>query len=900
MHYNNRMKDSDYQRPNPDELLARLKSDEAEKTRGKLKIFLGYVAGVGKTFAMLEAAHQRKNEGIDVVVVYVETHGRQDTEHLLNGLEALPRLNVEYHGAVLPEMNLDAVLERQPQLALVDELAHTNAAGLRHAKRYQDVQEILEAGIDVYTTLNIQHLESLNDVVQQITGITVRETIPDSLFDEANEIELVDLPTDELLERLREGKVYVPEQAERALHQFFRKGNLTALRELSMRRAADRVDHQMVNYMETKSIPGPWPAGERILVSISSHPMGERLVRSGRRLADDLKAEWYVMFVELPGYLHMPEENRLRVQNNLVLAEQLGATVINILAESAADAVLDFARQHNITKIIAGKPLRSRWYEFLHGGSVIDQIIRGSGKIDVYVISERAGTQARILPHGWSPHQPWTRYLGSLGLVFIFTLLGFPLAAHLDPPNLVMLFLVAVIISAIYLGRGPAILASIVSVLAFDYFFVEPRLTFSVSDTQYLLTFTGLLLVGLIISNSAAVLRNQVDMLRRRESQTRALNILSRELTGAINLDQVLDVVIRNVGEMFYRQAVILLPEGERLMIRASTPGFDMNETELAVAEWTFRNGKQAGRGTDTLSAANIRYIPLSASHGTAGVLGVKPQDVKTMLSTDQRMVLEGFANLSALAIERAAFAEKLTQSEMLKNTEKLQSALLNSISHELRTPLASITGVLTSLGESERADQPCSQMDPATRVELIQSATEQAQRLNLLVENLLDMTRLEAGAFHLVREYGDIQDVIGSVLNQMTLRLAGRPVQVSIPNDFPLIPIDTLLIAQVMTNLLDNACKYAPPAETLKIDVSEDSVWVKISVSDCGPGIPPEDLSRIFDKFYQVHRHNHVAGTGLGLSICKGIVETHGGRIWAENNPDGGVRMNFTLPLKF
>ena len=891
---------NDYKRPNPDALLAQIHTDEAQKKRGKLKIFLGYVAGVGKTFAMLEAAHQRKQEGVDVVVAYVETHARKETEALIYDLEVLPKLNVEYHGASLPEMDLDALLERHPQLALVDELAHTNAPGVRHAKRYQDVQEILDAGIDVYTALNIQHLESLNDVVQQITGVIVRETIPDNLFDEASEIELVDLPTDELIKRLKDGKVYVPDQAARALGQFFRQGNLTALRELSMRRAADRVDHQMVKYMATQSIQGPWPAGERILVCISSHPMGERLIRAGRRQADDINAEWYVIFVETPGHLQMPEENRQRIQKNLQLGEQLGATIVNISAESVADAVLDFAHQHNITKIIAGKPLREPWFELLRGGSVIDQIIRNSGKIDVLVISEDSELPRQMWPKGWTPHKPLNRYVGSLGLVFIFTLLGFPLARFLDAVNLVMLYLVAVILSAVYLGRGPSILASFASVLAFDFFFVEPRLSFSVTDTQYLLTFTGLLLVGLIISNSAAMLHNQVMVLRRRESQAQALTVFSRELTGAINLDEVLDVVIRNVGEMFYRQIVILLPDEGKLFIKASTPGFDMNESELAVADWTFRNGKPAGLGTDTLFAANIRYIPLAASSGTVGVLGVKPQDSKNTLSLDMRMTLEGFANLSALAIERASFAEKAVQTEMAKNTEKLQTALLNSISHELRTPLATITGVLSSLGDSEKIDESKSQMDPVTRLELIQSATGQAQRLNLLVENLLDMTRLEAGAFHLIREYGDMQDLIGTVLNQLTWRLSGHTVRVDIPDDFPLIPIDTVLIAQVLTNLLDNACKYAPPETPIEVIVTKDQLWVHVSVKDSGLGIPLQDINRIFDKFYQVHRQNMVTGTGLGLSICKAIVESHGGRIQASNNLDKGVTIRFTLPLKF
>jgi two-component system sensor histidine kinase KdpD len=887
----------DYRRPDPDELLARVKAEEQQQTRGKLKIFLGYVAGVGKTYAMLEAAHQRKQEGIDVVVAYVETHGRKETEVILEGLEIIPRQKIEYRGTSLTEMDLDATLARHPQLALVDELAHTNVPGTRHPKRYQDVEEILNAGIDVYTTINIQHMESLNDVVQQITGVVVHETIPDRFVDEADEIELVDLPADELLKRLRDGKVYVPEQVSRALEQFFRKGNLTALRELSLRRTADRVDNQMLNYMQTKSIPGPWPAGDRILVCLSSHPMGERLVRAGRRLADDLNANWYVLFVETPGHLHMPSENRSRIQQNIELAEELGATVINTVGESVADTVIDFAHQHNVTKIIAGKPVRPRWFEVLRG-SVIDQIIRNSGKIDVYVINEEAVTPQRAVPRGWVPHRPLRRYILSLGLVFLFTLAGFPLRQFIDPTNLVMLFLVAVVIAAVYLGRGPAILASFASVLSFDFFFVEPRLSFTVNDTQYLLTFIGLLLVGLIISSSAALLRNQVDALRTREQQAQALNMLSRKLTGAFDLKQVLEIVIDNLGEMFTREGVVLLPGGENLITLAATPGFEMDENELAVAEWAFKKGQPAGRGTDTLPAGAIRYIPLVTAHGTVGILGVKPLNPKDILSTDQRILLEGFTNLSALAIERASFAEKAAQSEMLRKTEQLQTALLNSISHELRTPLASITGVLTSLSESEKIERPSAKLDQNTRIELIDSAIQQALRLNRLVENLLDMTRLEAGALRLNREPVDIQDLVATVLTQTSGRLCDHPTSINIPPNFPLVSIDAVLIGEVLTNLLDNACKYSPPGSPIKISAKSVQNQVLIAVKDCGIGIPPEDLERVFDKFYRVQRPNQMAGTGLGLSICKGIVESHGGRIWGENNPDQGATITFTLPL--
>jgi two-component system, OmpR family, sensor histidine kinase KdpD len=895
--------DKNSRRPDPDELLARLKDEEIQQARGRLKIFLGYVAGVGKTYAMLEAAHQRKEEGLDVVVGYIETHGRKETEALVNGLNVLPRREVNYRDTTLVDMDLDAILSRKPKLVLVDELAHSNAPGLRHPKRYQDVEEILNAGIDVYTTVNIQHLESLKDVVQQITGVTVHETVPDRIIDEAYEIELVDLPTDELLNRLREGKVYVPDQAIRALEKFFRKGNLTALRELTLRRAADRVDSQMLNYMHVQSIPGPWPAGDRIMVCVSSHPMGERLVRVGRRLADDLNAEWYVVYVETPGHLHMPATNRLRVQRNLQLAEELGARIIHITSESVAESVIEFAHQHNITKIIAGKPLRPRWFEFIRG-TVIDQIIRNSGMIDVYVVSEATEPlqktgQARF-PEAMTPHRPLRRYLASLLLVFLVTLAGFPLRSFLDPTNLVMIYLVAVVIAAVFLGRGPSILASIVSVMAFDFFFVDPRFSFSVKDTQYLLTFAGLFIVGMIISSSAALLRDQVDALRRRGQQSQALNNMSRELTASVTLGQVLETVIRNVSDMFHCETVILLPENGHLAVKASTPGLSITESELAVADWAFKNGKEAGGGTTTLPAAAIRCAPLITAKETVGVLGSlgnKLQDPQNFFSGDQRELLEGVVNLAAIAIERASLAEKAAQAEMLRSTEKLQTALLNSISHELRTPLATVTGVLSSLAESESAATDC-QLDPATRLDLLQSATRQAGRLNHLVENLLDMTRLESGALRLNREPTEVQDLIGAVTRQMAPELAQHPLNVEIPPDLPLVSVDAVLIAQVLGNLLDNAGKYSPPQHPITITVRLSGNAIEWAVRDGGIGIPEADLERVFDKFYRVQRQEAIAGTGLGLSICKGIIEAHGGRIWAANNPGGGATLTFSLPV--
>ncbi len=887
------------QRPDPDELLALVQADEQHQLRGKLKIFLGYAAGVGKTYAMLEAAHQRSIRGIDVVIGYIETHGRKETETLLVGLEIIPRLQSSYRGTTLTEMDLDAILIRHPQLVLVDELAHTNAPGSRHSKRYQDVEELLSVGVDVYTTVNIQHFESMNDVVYQITGVIVHETIPDRLMDEADEIEVIDLPPDELIQRLHDGKVYVHEQATRAIEKFFRKGNLTALREISLRRAAERVDNQMRSYMRAESIPGPWPAGDHILVCLSSHPLGERLIRTGRRLADDLNADWTVMFVETPRHMHMPAGNRERIQKNLTLAEQMGARVENISGASVANTVLEYARRNNVTKIIAGKPLRSQWFELLRGGSVVDQIIRAGGNIDVYVVSETHESPLRPIDYSDFIHSRWGQYVKSTLLVGLVTLLNLLIYGSLEPTNLVMLYLAAVVISAVYFGRGPSILSSLLGVLAFDYFFILPRFSFAVSDTEYLVTFFALLTVGLIISSSASLLKDQVDQLRRRESNARAINAISRELTAAVDLDSVLQVVLRALSQTFERDAIILLPEGQALTKRAATSGLLLDQNELAVAEWSFQHGQPAGKGTDTLTAAAIRFLPLKTSHGVVGVMGVKSPDPSRSLTQDERLLLDNFANLAALAIERARYAEQASQTESLKATERLQSALLNSISHELRTPLASIMGALSSLEEDECASENGTPLQRVTRLELIQSAASQTGQLNRLVGNLLDMTRLNAGAVHLNPSPTDIQDLIGAILNQMENRLHDRRVDIEIAEDLPLVSIDAILIGQALLNLLDNAVKFSPNGSPIGIVTNLAGADLLISVQDRGPGIPETELPQIFEKFYRGSAAGRTGGTGLGLSICRGIVEAHSGCIWADNIAGGGLQVTMSLPIE-
>ncbi len=878
-------------RPNPDALLARVQAQEENRTRGKLKIFLGYAAGVGKTYAMLEAARSRQSDHVDVVVGCVETHHRAETEMLTEGLETIPRKPVEYRGKTLTEMDVDAVLARKPQLALVDELAHTNAPGSRHPKRYLDVLELLAAGIDVYTTLNIQHLESLNDVITQITGIVVHETVPDSVIEQASEIELIDLAPDELLQRLKDGKVYVPEQAARAIEKFFRQGNLTALREIALRRTADRVDDQMRAYMESRAIAGPWAAKERLMVCVSAGGLGERLVRAACRLADELDAEWYAVYVETPNHSETSRQQSGRVARVLHLAEELGAKTAIVPSIAVAETIVNYAHSHNITKIIAGKPVRSRWIELLRG-SVVDQIIRRSGSIDVYVISGEAAASPRFETKEWQPHRPWRRYLLSLLLVAAATLLGLPGRGIIAPTNLVMLYLVVVVIAAVYLGRGPSVLAAIVGVIALDFFFVPPVLTFVVTDTQYVLTFVALLIVGLVISALTVRVREQADAAQQREAQTSELYEFTRDLAATSGIEGILQAVIKHVSQTFGREIVILLPAGESIKERAVSPGFSLTESELAVASWAYEHNEPAGRGTDTLPAAPIHCRPLRTPRGVVGALGVKPTDPASYLTQSQARLLESFANQAALAIERAQLADQARQAQLLQATEKLQTALLNSISHDLRTPLVSITGALSSLQEEGVA------LDPATRRSLIETASAEAERLNHLVGNLLDMTRVEAGAVRVARELCEVEDVIGSALERLGAALQDRQVNVDVRDPLPLVPMDFVLIVQVLVNLLDNAVKYSP--RDLPIDVRAQIVDSKleISVADRGEGIPPGDLTRVFDKFYRVQRPLGAVGTGLGLAICKGIVEAHGGNIRAENREGGGASVTFTLPL--
>ena len=640
-------------RPDPDTLLAHVQGEERQKHRGKLKIFLGYIAGVGKTYEMLEAAHLRKNEGIDVRIGYIETHGRTETEALVEGISLIPRKMIEYRNVTIPEMDLDAVLAARPQLVLVDELAHTNAPGSRHVKRYQDVEEILDEGIDVYTTLNVQHVESLNDVIAQITGVIVRETIPDRVIDEATEIELVDLAPPELLQRLREGKVYVPDMAARAIEQFFNEGNLFALREIALRRAAERVDDQMLAWMQTRAIPGPWAAGESLLICVGPSPFSERLIRTARRQADRMTAQWSAIYVETPSHHRLSKEAKEQVSRMLHLAENLGATTATVYGINVANAVIEYARRHNITRIIIGKTLRPRWQEFVFG-SVVDQLIHNSGTIDVYVISSEEKTLQKPVP--MEPLLPTTLpkdYLASLVLVAMITAIGWLIRSFISPVNLAMLFMLGVVFIAWRRGLRPAIFTAVIGVVAFDFFFIPPYLSFRISDTEYLITFAGMIIVGALISLLVARAHEHADAAQIREKETGTLYALSQDLAVAMNVNSIVAAVAKHINGIFQWECVFLLPEGDELVVREASPGLRLDADDIAVATWAYQHGTVAGYDTDTLHGSRLRYIPLKSTQGVLGIMGVKPAEPEGVITHEQDRILMAFANQTALALER-------------------------------------------------------------------------------------------------------------------------------------------------------------------------------------------------------------------------------------------------------
>ncbi|HXY41989.1 MAG TPA: sensor histidine kinase KdpD, partial [Vicinamibacteria bacterium] len=847
----------------------------------------GANAGVGKTYAMLEAARRHLADGRDVVIGWVETHGREETAAVAEGIERIPPSEAEYRGVRLREFDLDRALARRPAVLLLDELAHTNAPGSRHPKRWQDVEELLESGIHVWTTLNVQHLESVNDLVQRITGVLVRETLPDHLLDTADEVEFVDLPPDDLLRRLEAGKVYVPDQAAQAVQRFFRKGNLTALRELALRRTAEHVDAAVRDYRIDHAIETTWPVTERLLACIRPNPESHRLVRGARRLAARLRAGWIVAWVESPGQPPLSASERRHLAEAFALAERLGAETATILGASVSEAVLRFARERNVSKLVVGKPAHPRWRDRLRG-SLVDDIVRGSGDIDVFVISGDAG-EAEPEKH---PQRRARRvgYLFAAAVVSASTLVSSLMARRFDNLNLVMVYLLGVVLVATRYGRGPSILAAVASVAVFDFFFVPPHFTFAVSDTQYLVTFAVMLVVGVLVSTLAARVREVAHLALQREQRTQALYALSRELSGLRDPRDVAIVGARHAARLFHCAAATLVPTaGGGLEPLADTvPAFASEARERAVAQWSLEHGRPAGLETDTLPGAAALYEPIVGSRGPLGVLALELPATARPLTPDQRELVGALARQIAAPLERARLALEAEQSRVAAESERLRSTLLSSVSHDLRTPLAAITGAASAL----REEPPPA---PAVAHELASTVLDEADRLNRLVGNLLDMTRLESGTLQPRRDWHSLEELVGSALARVERYAAGRQLQARVEPDLPLVPLDAVLVEQALVNLLENAVRHGRPEGRIEVSVCRDARNALVEVNDDGPGFPPEEAERIFEKF---HRAAGGSGAGLGLAIARAIVVAHGGTIRATLREPQGASFRFTLPL--
>jgi len=890
-------------RPDPDKLLARVQAEEARAQRGRLRVFFGASAGVGKTYAMLEAARNARAAGKDVVVGYVEPHGRVETERLLEGLERLPTLTVRYRGIGRQEFDLDAALQRRPDILLVDELAHSNLVGgeppMRHPKRWQDVEELLEAGISVWTTVNVQHLESLNDLVTQITGVRQRETLPDHVFDEADEVELIDLPPEDLLARLHAGKVYIHDEVPNAVERFFRVPNLMALREMALRRVADRVEAAARASAGADLERRPRLPGERVLVATGPDPQSEQLVRAGKRLADALDAEWTVVYVETPALLKMSEAQRNRRIDLLRLGESLGAETVTIDGPTATEAILQYARTRSATRVIVGAPKRFGFRALLRPSTATELARRARG-FDVITIAPAESVlpgykrAAPVRPDNLPVQIRWDRY-GWAGLISaLCTLVAFAMYPHFELVNLVMVYLLGATLSGLRLGRGPSVLTTVLNVAAFDFCFVPPRFTFAVSDAQYLVTFAVMLIVGLVSATLMASVRQQTRVAAARERRTALLYAMSRELAATRGIEQLAAVAVRHVAEVFQCEAVVLLPDQDgRLHLPSGKPlEQSLRHADLAIAQWVADHGREAGLGTDTLPAAPALYVPLGDAQRDLGVLAVLPEHRRRVSLPEQRHLLETFAGQVGVALERAQLAERTEAVRVAAERESLRNTLLASISHDLRTPLAAIAGAGGTLAAQGEA------LDQATRQLLARSIETKAREMSELITNVLDLMRFEVGQVVLRRDWEDLGDLVEAAVRELGPRLNAYSVETRIPANLPPVHVDAMLTVKLFANLLDNVVKYTPAGTRVIILATLDKAFVLVTVDDTGPGLPPGDPERLFDKFQRGSEEGTTVGVGLGLAICRAIVREHGGTITARNRPGGGARFEFTLPL--
>ncbi len=887
------------QRPSPEALLEAARREESRA--GKLRIFVGAAPGVGKTYSMLETARARRKDGYDVVVGVVETHGRKETEALLDGLEIVPRRRIEYRGQWLEEMDIDAIIARKPQIVLVDELAHTNAPGSRHPKRCMDVEELLNRGINVYSTVNIQHIESLNDVVAQITGVRVRETVPDRVFDRANSVELVDLTPDDLIQRLKEGKVYVPKQAERALEHFFSPANLTALRELALRRTADRVDEQLLTHMQEHAIQGPWAAGERILVCVSEDVRAAGLVRYAKRLADRLHAPWTALSVETQRSLQFTEEERDRLADTLRLAEALGGEAITIPsgARSIADDVINFAHANNVTQIIIGKSTRSRWFEILHG-SVVHELVRSSGNISVHVI---AGEHLAAEPVPKKTVRTAEEIRPFDAIPYVAAIIAVAVALGIDElikpivgiENVDLVFMTAIVAVAVRYGLLPSLFASVVASLCYNFFFLPPIYTFTITDPTNVAAFLIFIVMAVLVSNVAARVRMQAMTAIERARTTEALYAFSRKLAGVGTLDDVLWATAYQTALVLKVRVVLLLPENGTIAVRAGYPPEDtLDDADLAAARWAWEHNRPAGRGSDTLPGAKRLFLPMRTGRGAIGIVGIDSDKPGPLLTPDQRRQLDALIDQGALAIERVFLVEDVDRAKRSMEADRLRSALLTSISHDLKTPLAAILGAAGTMRQLSGA------LDDAAKAELLATIIDESERLNRFIANLLDITRLESGAIVPQTTLQDLGELVGSALARTAKILAHHRVDVELAADVPMLELDPVLFEQVLFNLLDNASKYAPANTTIRIRSWREAQSVVLQVLDEGAGIPAGDVERIFDKFYRAQKGDQVrAGTGLGLAISRGFVEALKGTITAANRADrSGAVFTIRLPV--
>lgn len=877
----------DIERPDPDKLLSQVQADEAKARRGKLKIFFGASAGVGKTYAMLGEARQQLLQGADVLIGVVETHGRAETEVMADGMERLPALEIPYRDRVLTEFDLDRALARKPAIILMDELAHSNVAGSRHPKRWQDVQELLDAGIDVYSTINVQHLESLNDIVSGITGIRVWETVPDRVFDEADEVVVVDFPPDELLERLRQGKVYLPERANLAAKNFFRKGNLLALRELALRRTANRVDGEMQAYRRQSSTAPVWPNRESLLACVAPGERGEKIVRSCARLAAQFDVAWHAVHVEAGADLRADERQHQDVLRVLKLAQDLGATTATLAAPAVAPALVRYAREHNLSRLVMGRSHRRWRWPWQH--TLGEAIEAEAGDLDILRVAlPRSGAAKSTASE--AVRQParlqWRGYAAAVAICAVITILATPLLGLIELTNIVMLFLLAVVGVALVFGRGPAVLAAFVGVGLFDFFFVPPRFTFAVSDVQYVLTFAVMLVVALVVGQLTAGLKVQVEAATARERNISGLYEMSRELSATLLVEQVAEIGIRFLAREFgFRSAVLVADDRDQLKVMPEAT----TEVDMGVAQWAFERGVAAGRGTDTLPASKCLVLPLKATMRLRGVLAVEPGG-KGLLDPELRRLLDTCASLMAISIERIHYFDVAQKTTVQMESERLRNSLLSAISHDLRTPLASLVGLADTLQMTEPA--PSGQ-----QLDMILSMRNSAMRMNALVANLLDMARLESGAVQLNRQWQPLEEVVGGAIGACGPMLDGRKVTVNLAPDLPLLHLDAVLIERVLVNVLENAVKYTPALTPIEIRAHAESDNVVISIDDHGPGLPLGREEAIFEKFERGRKESATPGVGLGLAICRAIMQAHDGAIYGKSREAGGARFVLTLP---